>query len=256
MSLFGRPAKSGVDLLKEIDGAIETARKLLSIDIKPEDRPATDGIARRRFGKHLDPVTGATITMIDTGNGIYDSLSFGSGDVRADRSAIEDLGATEIRLKRFLKDVHAARVFVTGRLAGNVSVAIDTNVHTASNPGLDQKTRDLARSTGQHVQDILNGRKASAKKRRNATGALRDEVGTANAKVQQLQNEKTVSDATKDVKISYLSGEPLRPEDVVITATPSTTPATATPAAGGTRRPRGTTTTATTGTGRRRHSKR
>lgn len=178
--------------------------------------------ALRYLGKSLNPAAHAALSfMVDMdASGALKSIGFTIADFQDAQARVVDTQLAETTATTLAQDAHAEAVNARAEMAEKTITVINSYRALIQSPLTDPVLKAQAVDAGgallQEVQGIKDERLTS----RSTNSDLRDTKDALSAektKTQLFEKEKAARDAQKDLKLQFLAGEALRPEDLVVT---------------------------------------
>ena len=152
-------------------------------------------------------------------------LGFTSQQLTEAATQVVDAQAIEAALTGLAEEAHGAAVSARARLADMTFKVAQSLRCIVSNPATDPALRTQVRDTGSALSAQFQGLRSARQSRRDTTTELRDlqeELEAEQKKTRTHDTEEARRTAQKDLRLKKLSGEPLRPEDLVLA--PETAP--------------------------------
>lgn len=179
--------------------------------------------AVRYFGKSLLATAQvAASAMVDIeGTGVLKGLGFTSKQLTDAAAQAVDAQVVEAALTGLAKDAHSATINARAELADMTFKVVQSVRFIVNNPATDPVLRNQVRDAGSALEAQLQGLQTERQSSRE-TGAevrgLKDELQAEKKKNKTHETSETVRNAQKDLRLQFMSGEPLRPEDLVMPA--------------------------------------
>lgn len=210
----GEALQSTITQLVEKLRAVAGLRGKAAVKATKEARAAL-----RSLGLHLGPAALGALTLLREceRSGVFADLHFTRDDLVRAIARAQDTGGVESKLRVLGQDAHAEALDAREVLALMVMHLRRARTAIVQNPAARQDTRDLVRDAGAQLEGVFTERKGYVKGRRVAGAEARDAaiaLDEAHARLAEYESKDDVVNAQKDLKIQYLSGEPLRPDDM------------------------------------------
>ncbi len=172
--------------------------------------------ANRTIGKSLaSAAIHARSFMVDAGGtGIFVGLSFTVDQLDQATADLHDRQATETTVGTLAQDAHAETIDAKGRVAWMIVQTEQTRRAVLSNPGVSLQLKAQVKTAGADLEADFTDANATRTASTKQTLANRDSLNLANVENDKLNEELAVKTVRSDIKIQYLQGEPIRPEDV------------------------------------------
>ncbi len=231
----GKQPKTGNDLtqyLRQTCGDIRARTGIRPMEDIPVDNAGA--VANRYYGKDLDSIGKMTLDLMTEteATGAYKGIGLTAKDYASAYTRMQDAASVDAALKPLAADAHADAVAARNSFADLTFKVLQVKRGMMTNPGTDPAVKSQFKdASGQVNEALAEVRKRRIKNRDSNAKARTTESALSSAQdtIQGFQEAQNVKDAQDDLKLKVLSGEPLRPEDLVMA--PSV-PAAATPAAG------------------------
>lgn len=178
--------------------------------------------ALRYIGKSLNATAHAALGfMVDMEqSGALKNVGFTIAEFREAQARVVDTHTAETTASALYQDAHAEAVNARAIVAEmTVTVANSYRALTQS-PIIDPQLKAQAVDAGAPLLTELLSIKEERQSSRSTNTDLRDTKDALSAektKNQTFEKEKAARDAQKDLKLQFMAGEPLRPEDLVVT---------------------------------------
>lgn len=226
---------TGDALAAYLDKAIATLRQAVSIRTKDQiPKDALGAAAVRYLGSQVmglvPRVRGFIVSVVDTGG--LSGLVFTVADFDQAVTRVNDTHEADTRLSGLSKDAHAEAVAALQHLAGMILAVLQSYVGTinlkSADPKIKAKFKDVGGKLAASLAQIAQGRKSS----KTTNAKVKTMGGTISAQKEQIDNFETASVVQKlqdQLKLQSMTGEPLRPKDLVVADQSTDTEAQAAP---------------------------
>ncbi len=198
---------------------------LIFANFKPPANPAGAGALRYLGPSFLGLVPKARALLAATINtGAFIGLGFGLAEYDQAVARATDAHESDTMLAVLAKDAHATASGALQNLALMTMQIIQAYFSTVNLPSADPKVKELLKAAGAKIEAAIAPIRSSRKGSRIANAAVKEKdtaIHTLEMTVQQYQTEETVHKAQDGLKLQILTGEPLRPKDLVVTEVPA-----------------------------------
>lgn len=177
----------------------------------------------RYFGKTLPVAAQAAASFMAEveGTGALKGLGFSSKGYGEVIVRLADAQVVETTLAGLAKDAHSAVTGARAELADKTFKIAQSLRYIVNSPATDPVLRTQAKDAGSELEAQLQSLQIGRQSSRETGAELRGLKNGLEAEKRKLKTHEAgeaVRNAQKDLRLQFMSGEPLRPEDLVMSA--------------------------------------
>lgn len=205
-------------IVKAIDAHLEAIRKLLRLGARKGASAADIRAFNRKYGRDiLRLVDGARITVTHCPEP-FSAL----GDLRAGLTSEQHwhaiLTTAQGRVAGTAQEIQREAMACCVNLGEQVRLVSECTDATLRNPATGKRLREQLTRVSQHLRQRVTAREAQLQKKGAATqrsSQLDAQIASQETELQRRQTQDRVRERQKDLTLQYMSGMPLRPDDLL-----------------------------------------
>ncbi len=210
-------------LIDTVDAAIRQALVAAAIRAKAQIPANAPGAAYvRYFGKFLMQAADSAVVLLRAAlaKGAFPSITFTADDLSAAIQRVKDLTEVDAKFHDAAASAHAECLAATESLATMVYQITQAADAIQNNPFAPQEHKDAIQSGGKTLFGTVQERNDFIRGRRTELAGSRAKdvaIGDLTTKDLENQTQAAVLSAQDKLKLQMLTGEPLKPQDLVVT---------------------------------------